>query len=40
MRTILTNNPVLFDERNDQPFLIAFVAAIAALAVALLLVVA
>jgi hypothetical protein len=40
MSSILTYNPVLVDERNEQPFLIAFVAMIAAWAVALLLVIA
>jgi hypothetical protein len=40
MSTILTYNPVLIDERNEQPFLIAFVATVAAWAVALLIVVA
>jgi hypothetical protein len=37
LNTILTYNPLLFDERNEQPFLIAFVATIAVWAVALLL---
>ena len=36
----LTCNPVLIDERNEQPLLIAFVATVAAWAVALLLAVA
>ena len=40
MSAILTYNPVLFDERNEQPFLIAFVATVAARAVTLLIVVA
>ena len=40
MSAILTYNPVLFDERNEQPFLIAFVATVAAWAVTLLIVVA
>ncbi len=40
MSTILTYNPVLIDERNEQPVLIAFVATVAAWAVALLIVVA
>ena len=40
MSTILTYNPVPVDERNEQPFLIAFVATIATWAVALLLVMA
>jgi hypothetical protein len=37
MNTILTYNPVLIDERNEQPLLIAFVAAIAVWAVVLLI---
>lgn len=28
MGTILTYNPVLIDERNEQPFVIAFVATV------------
>lgn len=36
----LTYNPVLIDERNEQPLLIAFVATVAVWAVALLLAVA
>jgi hypothetical protein len=40
MSTVLTYNPVLIDERNDQPFLIAFVAIFVVLAVALLIEVA
>lgn len=38
--TILTYNPVLIDDRNDQPFLKAFVAILAVLTVALLIAVA
>jgi hypothetical protein len=37
MSTILTYNPVLIDDRNDQPFLIAFVAIFAVLTIALLI---
>jgi hypothetical protein len=37
---ILTYNPVLIDERNDRPFLIAFVAIVAVWAGALLIAVA
>jgi hypothetical protein len=40
MSNILTYNPVLFDERNERPFLIAFVVTVAEWAVALLLVLA
>jgi hypothetical protein len=40
MSTILTYNPVLIDDRNDQPFLIAFVAIFAVLTIALLIAVA
>jgi hypothetical protein len=40
MSDILTYNPVLFDERNERPFLIAFVVTVAEWAVALLLVLA
>ncbi len=40
MSTILTYNPVLIDERNEQPLLIAFVATVAGWAIALLLAVA
>ena len=40
MSTILTYNPVLIDDRNDQPFLKAFVAILAVLTVALLIAVA
>lgn len=40
MSTILTYNPVLIDERNDQPLLIAFVAAVAVWAVVLLIAIA
>ena len=40
MTNILTYNPVLFDERNERPFLIAFVVTVAEWAVALLLVLA
>jgi hypothetical protein len=40
MSTILTYNPVLIDERNEQPFLIAFVAIAAVWAIALLIAVA
>ena len=36
----LTDNPVLIDDRNEQPLLIAFVATVAVWAVALLLAVA
>jgi hypothetical protein len=39
MSTILTYNPVLIDERNEKPFLIAFVATVAVWAVTLLIVV-
>jgi hypothetical protein len=39
MGDILTYNPTLIDERNEQPFQIAFVASVAAWAIALLLVV-
>ena len=38
--TILTYNPVLIHDRNDQPFLKAFVAILAVLTVALLIAVA
>ena len=40
MSTILTYNPILIDDRNDQPFLIAFVAVFAVLTIALLIPVA
>jgi hypothetical protein len=40
MSTILTYNPVLIDERNEQPFLVAFVVTVAVWAVAFLFVVA
>jgi hypothetical protein len=40
MSTILTYNPVLIDERNERPFLIAAVAIVAVWAVALLIAVA
>jgi len=39
MSTVLTYNPVLIDERNEKPFLIAFVATVAVWAVTLLIVV-
>ena len=39
MSNLLTYNPALIDERNEQPFLIAFTVIVAAWAVALLLVV-
>ena len=37
MSTILTYNPVLIDERNEQPLLIAFVATVVVWAVTLLI---
>jgi hypothetical protein len=37
MSTVLTYNPLLIDHRNDQPFLVAFVAIFAALTIALLI---
>jgi hypothetical protein len=40
MSTILTYNPVLIDERNERPFLIAAVAILAVWAVAFLIAVA
>jgi hypothetical protein len=40
MSAVLTYNPVLIDDRNDQPFLTAFVAIFAVLAIALLIAVA
>jgi hypothetical protein len=40
MSTTLTYSPVLIDERNEQPFLIAFVATVAAWAIAFPIVVA
>ena len=40
MSTILTYNPVLIDERNEQPFLMAFVATVVVWPVAFLFVVA
>ncbi len=40
MSTILTYNPVLIDERNEQPLLIAFVATVVVWAVTLLIAVA
>jgi hypothetical protein len=39
MATVLTYNPVLIDQRNDRPILIAFVAIFAVFTVALLIVV-
>jgi hypothetical protein len=40
MSTVLTYNPVLIDDRNDQPFLIAFVSIFAVWAVALFIAIA
>jgi hypothetical protein len=40
MSAILTYNPVLIDERNDRPFVIAFVAIFAVWTVTLLIAVA
>ena len=40
MSTILTYNPVLVDERNERPFVIAFVATVVVWVVALLIVIA
>jgi hypothetical protein len=37
MSTILTYNPVLIDERNEQPLQIAFVATVGVWAVVLLI---
>jgi hypothetical protein len=39
MSNLLTYNPALIDDRNEQPFLIAFTVTILVWAVALLLVV-
>ena len=38
--TVLTYNPVLIDDRNDQPFLKAFVAIFTVLTIVLLIAVA
>ena len=39
MSTILTYNPVLIDEINERPFVIAFVATVVVWVVALLIVI-
>ena len=36
MSKVLTYNPALIDERNEQPFLVAFIAIVAVWAFALL----
>jgi hypothetical protein len=37
MSSVLTYNPLLIDERNEQPLLIAFVATVAVWTVAVLI---